>query len=368
MNRLVALALPAGEEFVTELRRAWERGDAVLPLDHRLPAPARERLLDALRPDRVVEAGAEHARSSGMPVEPGDALVVATSGTTGEPKGVVLTHDAVAASARAAGDRLAVDPTRDRWLACLPVAHVGGLSVITRALVTDTPLEVHAGFDPIEVLRSQRDGATLVSMVPTMLRRADVDGFRTVLLGGAAIPADRPANTVATYGLTETGSGVVYDHRPLDGVEVRAVDGELQVRGPMLLRAYRDGTDPKTSDGWLPTGDAGSVGDGGRVDVQGRLGDLIITGGENVWPAPVEAVVRQLPAVEEVAVVGRPDPEWGQTVTAVVVVAPGCDAPELEVVRDAVRRELPAFAAPRRIERVDRLPLTALGKVRRSAV
>ncbi len=366
MNRLVALAMPAGPEFVTELRRAWECGDAVLPVDPRLPAPARERLLDALRPDRVIEAGADHARPDGAPVEPGDALVVATSGTTGEPKGVVLTHDAVAASARAASNRLAVDPSRDRWLACLPLAHVGGLSVVTRALVTGTPLEVHPGFDPTAVLRARRAGATLVSMVPTMLRRVDVSGFRTVLLGGAAIPADRPANTVATYGLTETGSGIVYDHRPLDGVEVRVVDGELQVRGPMLLRAYRDGTDPRTPDGWLPTGDSGSVAPDGRVDVQGRLGDLIITGGENVWPAPVEAALRELPAIAEVAVVGRPDPEWGLAVTAVVVVAPGHEVPGLEAVRDAVREVLPAFAAPRRIERVDRLPLTALGKVRRS--
>lgn len=367
MNRLVALAIPAGEAFVTELRRAWSLGDAVLPVDPRLPVSARDRLLDELRPDRVVEAGASHRRAGGAPVEPGDALVVATSGTTGEPKGAVLTHEAVAASAWATSERLSVDPDRDRWLACLPLAHVGGLSVVTRAVVTGTPLEVHPGFDPGDVLRAQRDGATLVSMVPTMLNRMDVTGFRTVLLGGAAIPPERPANTVATYGLTETGSGVVYDHRPLDGVEVRVLDGELQVRGPMLLRAYRDGSDPKTADGWLPTGDAGTL-NGDRVDVHGRIGDLIITGGENVWPAPVEAVLRDLPAIDEVAVVGRPDPEWGAAVTAVIVPADGHAAPTLDALRDAVRAVLPAYAAPRRIELVDRLPTTSLGKVKRGAV
>lgn len=359
--------MPAGEEFVTELRRSWERGDAVLPLDSRLPSAARDRLLDALHPARVVELGASHRRTDGEPVEPGDALVVSTSGTTGQLKGVVLTHDAVAASARATSERLSVDPSRDRWLGCLPLAHVGGLSVVTRALVTGTPLEVHPRFDPAEVLRAQQDGATLVSMVPTMLTRMDVSGFRTVVLGGAAIPSDRPANTVATYGLTETGSGVVYNHRALAGVEVRAVDGELQVRGPMLLRAYRDGTDPKTADGWLATGDAGTVSDG-HVDVQGRIGDLIITGGENVWPASVETVLRGLPEIHEVAVVGRPDPEWGAVVTAVIVVAAGHEAPTLDEARDAVRAVLPAYAAPRAIELVDRLPTTALGKVRRGEV
>src|SRR5437879_3032321 len=149
------------------------------------------------------------------PVEDGDALVVATSGTTGEPKGVVLTHDAVEASARATSDRLAVDPARDTWLSYLPLAHIGGLSVVTRALVTGTPLT----FD-VEA------GATLVSLVPTQLRRLDARAFRTIVLGGAAPPEDRPANCVVTYGMTETGSGVVYDGVPLAGVQVRAVAGE----------------------------------------------------------------------------------------------------------------------------------------------
>src|SRR5690606_20754950 len=131
-------------------------------------------------------------------------------------------------------------------------------------------------------------------------------------LGGQAPPADRPANVIATYGMTETRSGVVYDGLPLDGVEVRIEpNGEIHLRAPMLLRCYRDGTDPKLADGFYPTGDLGAM-DGDQLRVHGRRDDLIITGGENVWPAAVERVLLGHPKVAEVAIVGRPDPEWGQ--------------------------------------------------------
>lgn len=337
--------------FVDALRRAWDAGDAVLPLDPRLPEPAAAAVVRALR--------------AGEEVEEGDALVVATSGTTGDPKGVVLTHDAVAASAVATSERLGVDPATDRWLACLPLAHVGGLAVVTRALHTGTPLTVLPRPDPGAVVAA---GATLVSLVATTLGRIDVSSFRTVVLGGDAPPGALPPNVVTTYGMTETGSGVVYDGVPLGGVEVRAVDGELHVRGPMLLRAYRDGTDPKGADGWLATGDAGSVGATGRVSVDGRLADVIVTGAEKVWPAAVEAVLREVPGVAEVAVVGRPDPEWGARVVAVVVPADRASPPALDALRAAVRERLAPWAAPRELVLADALPRTALGKLRRRAL
>ncbi len=367
---LVALTGPAGPRWVDRLTAAWEAGDAVLPVDPRLPDGVREHLLDVLAPTVVVDTDGHRARrSGGRPVEEGDALVVATSGTTGEPKGVVLTHEAVAASARATSARLGVDPDRHRWLACLPLSHVGGLSVVTRALHIGTDLVVHPGFDPEAVTRAALDGATHVSLVATALGRVDASLFECIVLGGAAPPPDRPANTVATYGMTETGSGVVYDGFPLDGVEVRAVDGELAVRGPMLLRAYRDGTVPLDSHGWLATGDLGSVDPAtGRVSVHGRAGDLIITGGENVWPTPVEAVISGLAEVAEVAIVGRPDPEWGQRVVAIVVPADRSMPPTLDALRSEVKERLPAFCAPKELELVDSLPRTALGKVIRAGL
>ena len=300
------------------------------------------------------------------PVEDGDALVVATSGSTGDPKGVVLTHDAVRASAIATSARLSVDPAADSWLACLPLAHVGGLSVVTRALVTNTRLVVHDGFDAESVLRS---GATLVSLVATALRRIDPSQFRVIVLGGSAPPRDLPENVVATYGMTETGSGVVYDGLPLEGVQVRiGANGEIHVRAPMLLRGYRDGTDPKDPEGWLPTGDLGELDGDGRLLVHGRASDLIISGGENVWPAAVEAVLATDDDVAEVAVVGRPDAEWGQRVVALVVPVVSDRRPSLDRLRALVREQIGPWAAPKDVEFVTSLPRTALGKIRRAQI
>ncbi len=370
MPELQALDLPAGPGFVDALRSAWQDGDAVLPVDARLPTPAVSTLLDSLRPTVVVDRNGHHRRAGGRPTEPGDALVVATSGTTGGPKGVVLTHDAVRASALATSARLGVDRATDHWVACLPLAHIGGLAVVTRSLITGTPCTVLRGFDASEVAQLAGSGATLVALVATALRRADVSGYRAVLLGGAAPPAGLPANVVTTYGQTETGSGIVYDGRPLDGVELRlgdgrgmGADGEILVRGPMLLRAYRDGSDPRLAGGWLPTGDAGRIGPDGALTVYGRMAEVIVTGGEKVWPAPVEEALAESPGVAEVAVWKRPDPEWGERVVAWVVPTDPASPPALEELRDVVATRLAPWAAPRQLVVVGALPRTANGKV-----
>jgi O-succinylbenzoic acid--CoA ligase len=356
VRRLVPIDLPGGPAFVDALRRAWDDGDAVVPIDPRLPRAAVDSLLGALRVDE--------------PVDDGDALVIATSGTTGEPKGVVLTHDAITASAVATSARLEVDPSRDKWVACLPLAHVGGLSVVTRSLLTNTPVVVHPRFDVAAVEQAVVEGATLVSLVTTALRRIDPALFRVVVLGGAAPPEQLPGNVIATYGMTETGSGIVYDGRPLDGVDVSIDDrsGEISMRGPMLLRCYRDGTDPKDSGGWFRTGDVGAWAVNGRLRVFGRLDDVIITGGENVWPDAVEAVLAALPSVAEIAVVGREDEEWGHRVVALVVPSDPALPPALDELRAAVKERLGAWAAPRELELVESLPRTALGKVRRGGL
>jgi len=379
---LVAIDLPGGPQFTHVLEAAWDAGNAVAPIDPRLPPRARRELVRALAPTVMISSDGDATKlGDGRPVEEGDAVVIATSGSTGVPRGVVLTHAAVEASAHATSARLGVDPDRHRWLACLPLAHIGGLSVLMRALFTGTPCTVVPGFDADTVTGIARRGeATHVSLVATALRRIDPGLFACILLGGAAPPAALPANVVTTYGMTETGSGIVYDGVALDGTDVaigtgsdgEGRDGEVLLRGPMLLRAYRDGTDPTIpgpdrKGGWLPTGDAGHI-DGGRLVVYGRMAEVITTGGEKVWPVPVEQAIASLPGVADVAVWRRADPEWGERVVAWVVPSDPSSPPELGALVETVRETLPPWAAPKELVLTDRLPRTASGKVRRTAL
>ena len=387
MPELVALDLPGGIGFVDALRAIWDTGDAAAPLDPRLPPAARQVMLDVLRPTRIVGSdGDQHALADGIPVEEGDALVVATSGTSGHPKGVVLTHEAVAASALATSVRLGIDADRHTWLACLPLAHIGGLAVVTRSIVTGTPVVVLPGFEAETVEEAGRSGrVSHVSLVATALRRLDPSVFACVLLGGSKAPDALPANVVSTYGMTETGSGVIYDGRPLDGVEVSfrpaervdadevsggpaVVEGEILLRAPMLFRCYRQGDDgrvvgPDGATGWFATGDAGRLDADGKLVVSGRTEDLIITGAEKVWPDLVERTLMEHPGVAEVAVWKRSDPEWGERVVAWVV--PTDDTPSLEALRQIVADGIAPWAAPKELVLVDDLPRTAAGKVRR---
>lgn len=389
MPELVALDLPGGIGFVDALRAIWDTGDAAAPLDPRLPPVARQVLLDALRPTRIVGSdGEQHALPDGIGVEEGDALVVATSGSSGQPKGAVLTHDAVAASAAATSTRLGVDPSRHVWMACLPLAHIGGLAVVTRAILTGTPLVVLPGFEAETVEEAGRSGrVSHVSLVVTALQRLDPSVFDCVLVGGSRIPDDLPRNVIPTYGMTETGAGVVYDGWPLDGVEVsfrssastRAdiaggdadTGGEILVRAPMLLRCYRGGDDgrvvgPDGAADWFATGDAGHLDDEGKLVVSGRVDDVINTGAEKVWPDAVERILAAHAGVAEVAVWKRPDPEWGERVVAWVV--PTNDGPSLHELRQMVSDGIAPWAAPKELVLVDDLPRTAAGKIRRRAL
>lgn len=365
VNELICLDMPCGHMMVNRIRRAWDEGDAVFPLDQRAPQILKEKLVAAVRPTRIASVDGERAWD-GDGVEPGDAAIIATSGTTGEPKFAVHTLNALASSAQATHSFLAVT-SEDKWLCCLPPSHVGGFGVIARSLLTNTALVAVDGFTVESFNHASQNGATLVSLVATALQRVDAALYRKILIGGSSAPSNLPANCVTTYGMTETGGGVVYNGQALHGVEIEIRDKMIYLKAPMLLRSYRDGTSPLSSDGWLKTGDLGSMNADGTLRVDGRQGDLIITGGENVWPEQVEKVISEHRDVEQCCVAGVPDPEWGHTVVAWLVLRPGSDF-TLRELRDHVKEVLPAYCAPRMAFITDEIPRTSLGKPQRSVL
>ena len=366
MARLIALDMPASKTFVDLVQRAWSNGVAVLPIDQRLRPAGKKMLLDAMAPSEIIDASfTASSLPNGRPVQDGDALVIASSGSTGSPKGVIHTHSSILAGAQASASRLQLSAS-DHWLVCIPVSHVGGFSVIARALHTGAALTLHPAFEAAAVEQALKNGITHTSLVATALARIDTSLFRTILLGGSSAPDNLPSNVITTYGMTETGGGVVYNGKPLDTVEIKIVDGEIHLRCPMLMRAYRDDQTIPLEDGWYATGDIGEMDNNGKLSVYGRQTDLIITGGENVWPSTVENSLTSHPIVSQVVVRGMPDTTWGQRVVAYVVLNDSTqtsDAKLLSDLREHVKQTLPAFCAPQQIVVLAEIPRTSLGKV-----
>ena len=356
---------------------------------HAAVLPALRACLDGAAPLAVLPAGpsavVEAARAAlrvEEPVEPGADLVVVTSGSTGRSRAVLLSAAAVRASSRAALDRLGGPGS---WLLALPASAMGGLQVLSRSVLTCRPLAVlERGERLADALERMPDGERrYTSLVPTQLRRfLDAEphalrAFDAVLVGGAATDPEllsraRGAGVAVTttYGMTETAGGCVYDGLPLDGVRVRADAGGVLLAGPVLALGYR--LDPAATaaafrDGWFATRDAGRLDRDGRLTVSGRLDDVVITGGVNVAPAAVEAVLREHPDIDDAVVFGRPDDEWGRRVVAAVV--PSADAsPDLNVLRAWVTDRLGAPAAPRELHTIAAVPALHTGKPDRRAV
>ncbi|MBI4570990.1 MAG: o-succinylbenzoate--CoA ligase [Chloroflexi bacterium] len=334
--------------------------------------------------------------------------IVYTSGTSGSPKGAMLTYGNHLWSATGSVLNLGLR-SDDRWLACLPLFHVGGLAILLRSVIYGIPAVVHESFEPIVVNRAiDEDGVTIVSVVGAMLQRIlDVRGdrpypptLRCVLVGGGPVPrslleecAQRGMPVVQTYGLTEAASQVATlapddaprklgsAGKPLFATKVRVqgddsgvlpagVPGEIAVRGPTVMAGYYhrpEETARVLRNGWLHTGDVGYLDDEGYLYVLDRRADLIISGGENVYPAQVEAVLAAHPAVEEAGVTGLPDEQWGQTVAALVKLRRGARASEEEL-RAFCRERLAGYKVPVAVRFVDELPRNAQGKLVRRAL
>jgi o-succinylbenzoate---CoA ligase len=390
----VGIALPAGLEFACSMHACMLLGAVAVPIDLRLSTSERQ----------SVEAGATVVLDEPLPVQLEDssavalelvgsarhdlsapAVVIHTSGTSSAPKPIELTYGNLLWSALGSAVALGLDP-QERWLCTLPLSHVGGLSILVRSAIYGTTAVIHERFETERVLRALRDERiTLVSLVATTLARLLDAGLehppalRCALTGGGPVPvslverATKAGVPVSmTYGLTEACSQVTTAPAaalavgdagagpPLFCTRVRcAEDGEILVSGPTVAPGAR------AADGWLHSGDFGALDARGVLSVTGRKADTIVSGGENVAPSEVEAVLETHPDVLEAAVVGRVDEQWGEAVTAIVVARPGA-APENGSLRAHCAAALAPYKVPKQIVfRVEPLPRTRSGKLLR---
>jgi O-succinylbenzoic acid--CoA ligase len=416
---------------VAFLHGAGRAGAVVVPLGERLAAPeiaaflddvgvarvvATDQLLAAVRRFRtdlipltalLADRAPSDPRSAdhwvGPQIDPASpAVIVATSGTTGRPKGALLTHGALAASAAA---WLAVLPPASGWLAALSLAHVAGLGIAWRAAAAGVPVVVPSGTSPAELLEALAlPPVSHVSLVAVQLARLldsaaampPPPGLRAALIGGGPVPPSLVSRALAagwpvvpTYGMTETASGVTAlptadaaGHpgsagRALPGLELRIARpgpdgiGEIEVRGPVLFAGYVGwpaATEAAlTPDGWYRTGDLGTLDPDGYLAVADRRLDLIVSGGENVYPAEVEAVLVSHPAIADAGVAALPDPTWGAVPIAAVALRAGHSVSDREL-RAFCRARLAAYKVPAAFVRVQAVPRASSGKLRRDAL
>jgi O-succinylbenzoic acid--CoA ligase len=392
----VAIALPAGLEFAQALHACLLLGAVAVPVDLRLSAAERAQIADGAvvcveepltqgqAPGAAADTSLELPATTTHELD-ATAVVIHTSGTTAAPRPVELTYGNFLWSALGSAVALGLDP-EERWLCALPLSHVGGLSILLRSAIYATTAFVHERFETDRVLDMLQQGeATLVSLVATTLARLLDAGLqrppalRCALTGGGPVPpallerAHAAAVPVSlTYGLTEScsqatttpvaaiGDAPSSAGPPLFCTRLRiADDGEILLAGPTIAPAS------VSSDGWLHTGDLGELDAHGCLRVTGRSADTIVSGGENVAPAEVEAVLEAHPHVLEAAVLGREDPRWGEAVTAIVVARAGAEL-DVEELRAHCAGSLAPYKVPKRIVAArEPLPRTRSGKLLR---
>ena len=370
----VALALPAGTDFVAAVHGCWFAGAVAVPIDLRLaPEERATRAGAALVVDRPLSGRARAASVVGLELD-SVATVMHTSGTTAAPRRIALTYGNWLWSALGSAVALGLDRD-ERWLCPMPLVHVGGLSIPIRSAIYGTTAVLHERFDTEAVLATLMDREqriTVVSLVPTMLARLLEAGLRRpptlrwALVGGGPtadmlLERARAAGVpvAPTYGMTEACSQIATHGWPLTGLEIRIhEDGEIVVRGPTVAPGSL------APDGWLHTGDLGRFAEHSRLAITGRKADTIITGGENVAPTEVEAVLLAHPAIADAAVHGRSDAQWGEAVVATVVPRDGAVVDEQEL-RAFCARRLAPYQVPKAVQFAAELPRTASGKLLR---
>jgi O-succinylbenzoic acid--CoA ligase len=367
----VALALEPGLPFVEALHGCLVLGAPAVPVDPRLADREREAIVRDVEETVSRPLRGDHGvfELPDPPEHDRVALIVHTSGTTGRPQPVEITYGNIRANARGLAQAMELGAD-ERWLCPLPLSHVGGLMVVLRSALMATT----AVLGPVE--RVSEEGITIASLVPTQLVRLLEAGakpgpdLRRILLGGGPMPRVLLARARAagfpvcpSYGLTQACSTVTVAEpgdletagRALPGVGVAVTDeGEIVVSGATVNTL-----------GSLRTGDLGRLDETGRLIVTGRKGDLIVTGGENVSPAEVEAALAEHPDVVEAAVFARPHPLWGEAITALVVARPGAELQQGALRAHCLER-LAGFKVPKAFELVTELPRTRSGKVRRA--
>ncbi|MBA3864752.1 MAG: o-succinylbenzoate--CoA ligase [Solirubrobacterales bacterium] len=386
-----ALTMHPRREQVVLFHALMKVGATLLPLSPRLTAAERNAIVAVEEPTvDLDDAGELTQTEADLPLlgenDMDDVCCrVLTSGSSGAPKPIGLTYGNFLWSAVGSGFNIGVDP-QDRWLCCVPLSHIAGLSIVMRSVIYGTTAVLQDGFEVDRVASAiAEEDITVVSLVTTMLTRllaagVDLSAPRAILVGGGPVPEEpleeaiaKGATVVQTYGLTETCSQVTTlapedaarklgsAGRPLLTTHLRIRQGEILVQSPTVAPGHAD------PDGWLHTGDLGHIDEEGFLYVKDRIDDLIVSGGENVVPAEVEEVLLRHPEVADAAVIGREDPEWQQAVTAVVVLEAGS-----EITPDDLRRHcsesLAGFKVPKRVELAAALPRTPSGKLMRRAL
>jgi O-succinylbenzoic acid--CoA ligase len=382
VNNLVAIDLPQTQDLLKLIASIWDDGDAIYFIDQRFSDKLKQQAIDSVRPKYLINLEGKCELNNSIEVCHGDALIISTSGTTGKPKALIHTFDSLKSHSRLVNEYLKINSQKDKWIACLPLNHIGGLGVVLRSMFENFEVAILEKPDPKRINDLNREGFNLISLVITILSKIDISHFKAVVLGGMAEPEKTQDNVFATYGLTETGGGVVYNGQTLNKVSIR-IDKDsslISVKTPTLFRGYRSlfnetlhvyeisaqGIEPELTDGYFQTSDCGFF-DNDRLKILGRTDDVINTGGEKIWPGTIESEISAIEGIIEVAVVPVADVKWGHKIVAAITKQPQSKITVTEIA-NVIRDSLSDWAVPKEIKFVQELPKTSIGKIDKQAV